>query len=68
MGFHAPQESMRLLGNAANLAQQARLEAARLLAKRGVTEPPKYPDLSTREKAWQTAQGFSKSRNLPLLP
>lgn len=68
MGFHAPQESMRLLGKAANLAQQARLEAARLLAKRGVAERPKYPDVSTREKAWKAAQAFSKGQSLPLLP
>jgi nitrite reductase (cytochrome c-552) len=58
MGFHSPQESMRLLGEAARLAQEARVQAARLLAKRGITEPPKYPDISTRQKAWDVAQTF----------
>jgi nitrite reductase (cytochrome c-552) len=68
MGFHAPQESMRLLGEATDLAQQARLNAARLLARRGVTEPPKYPDLSTRRKAWDVAQSFIKGDGVKLLP
>ncbi|OHB67280.1 MAG: hypothetical protein A2Y77_07645 [Planctomycetes bacterium RBG_13_62_9] len=68
MGFHSPQESMRLLGEAANLAQQVRVEAARLLAKAGIRQAPRYPDVSTREKAWQTAQAFVSGEGITLLP
>jgi nitrite reductase (cytochrome c-552) len=68
MGFHSAQESMRLLGEAANLAQQARIEAARLLARQGVLQPPTYPDISTREKAWDLAQSFVEGRRIKLLP
>ena len=68
MGFHSPQEAMRLLGDAANQAQQARLLAARVLAAKGVTDPPKYPDVSTRPKAWAVAQGFIGGKAPKLLP
>jgi len=68
MGFHSAQESMRLLGEAANLAQQARVEAARLLAKQGITAAPVYPDVSTREKAWEVAQNFVAGKGIRLLP
>jgi len=68
MGFHSPQESMRLLGEAANLAQQARVDAARLLARHGVTSAPRYPDVSTRQKAWDVAQSFVGGAGVKLLP
>jgi nitrite reductase (cytochrome c-552) len=68
MGFHSPQESMRLLGEAANQAQQVRVEAARLLAKRGITVQPTYPDVSTREKAWGVAQAFAGGQGIKLVP
>ena len=68
MGFHSPQESMRLLGEAANLAQQARVDAARLLGRLGVTSAPRYPDVSTRQKAWDVAQGFIDGNGVKLLP
>lgn len=68
MGFHSPQESVRLLGEAANLAQQARVETARLLARLGVTQPLAYPDISTRAKAWEVAQGFVQGQGVKLLP
>lgn len=68
MGFHSPQESMRILGEAANLAQQARVEMARLLGSLGVTEPLRYPDISTREKAWDVAEAFVEGRGVRLLP
>lgn len=51
MGFHAPQECMRVLAAAVDLAGQCRLECARILAKHGTTTPVKYPDFSTKEKA-----------------
>lgn len=51
MGFHAPQECLRVLNAAVDLAGQARLVAARLLAQHGVTQPVRYPDFSTKDKA-----------------
>ena len=68
MGFHSPQESVRLLGEAANLAQQARIETARLLARLGVTQPVAYPDVSTRAKAWEVTQAFVQGQGVKLLP
>ena len=68
MGFHSPQESMRLLGDAANLAQQARVETVRLLAQSGVTAPVNYPDISTRQKAWDVTQSFVTGQGVNLLP
>jgi len=68
MGFHAPQESMRLLGEAANLAQQARLETFRLLAGLGVTQQLSYPDVSTRERARNVTQAFVEDEGVKLLP
>ena len=68
VGFHSPQEAMRVLGDAANEAQQARLLAARLLAKKGVTDAPKYPDISTRKKAWDVAEAFKAGSGPKLLP
>jgi len=51
MGFHSPQECLRVLNAAVDLAGQARLESARVLARHGVTQPVEYPDYSTKEKA-----------------
>ncbi len=68
MGFHSPQEAMRILGDAANEAQQARVLAARLLAKKGISDPPKYPDISTRQKAWDVAEAFKNGRGPRLIP
>jgi len=68
MGFHSPQESMRILADAINLAQQVRLEAARLLAQKGITQKLNYPDLSTRAKAMQVAQTYIKGETVKLLP
>jgi nitrite reductase (cytochrome c-552) len=68
VGFHSPQESMRILGDSANQAQQVRLLAARLLAKKGVTAAPQYPDLPTRQKAWDVATGFLEGKGANLLP
>ncbi|GAA4652223.1 hypothetical protein GCM10023116_45070 [Kistimonas scapharcae] len=56
--FHAPEESLRVLGTAVEKAGEARLEIARVLAKHGVTDPVAMPDLSTKEKA-QTYIGLN---------
>ena len=58
MGFHSPQESMRLLGRAISQAQEARIVVARLLGKKGVTVEPKYPDFSRRASATAVGNAF----------
>lgn len=58
MGFHAPQEAMRILADATFQAQQVRIEAARLMAQVGVAVAPQYPDISTRQKAFEVASAF----------
>ncbi|HDS84569.1 MAG TPA: ammonia-forming cytochrome c nitrite reductase subunit c552 [Phycisphaerales bacterium] len=67
MGFHAPQESMRILGDATRQAQEVRIEAARLLARHGITDPPSYPDISTRQKAFEVAEAFVNNAPIELL-
>ena len=57
-GFHSPQESMRILGDSVNQAQQARLNLTRLLAEKGISTETKYPDISTREKAMGVVKEF----------
>lgn len=51
MGFHAPQESLRVLAKSLTFANDGRLKIARLLAKKGMTEAVAYPDLGSKEKA-----------------
>lgn len=68
MGFHSPQEAMRILGEAMKEAQESRLLAARLLARRGVAAEPKHPDVSTREKAAAVVAAFAEGRPPSLLP
>lgn len=70
MGFHSPQEAMRLVGEAANEAQQARLLTARLLAAKDIEVEPSYPGISTREKAWAVVQAFTgdPETSVKLLP
>ena len=68
MGFHSPQESMRVLGDAANQAQQVRVAVARLLAAKGISAQPAYPDISTREQAAAIAQSFVEGKAPRLLP
>lgn len=68
MGFHSPQESMRIIGLAAQQAQEVRLQTARLLAAKGISQPPNYPDISTREKAFKIAKSFIEGKEPKLLP
>lgn len=67
MGFHSPQETMRVIGDATRQAGQARLETARLLAAKGVSQAPRYPDISTREKAAAVNEAFVSGNPPPLL-
>jgi nitrite reductase (cytochrome c-552) len=66
MGFHAPQECMRMLGTAADMAQEARVECARVLARRGYAGAVAYPNFSTKEKA-QAVIKFFADNNPPRL-
>lgn len=49
--FHAPQEVMRLLADAMELAKDAQVECTRIVAQHGWTKPIPLPDVSTKEKA-----------------
>jgi nitrite reductase (cytochrome c-552) len=48
--FHAPEETLRLLGSANNIAQNARIKLAKVLAKYGAADFV-APDFSTKKKA-----------------
>ncbi|WP_132692283.1 ammonia-forming nitrite reductase cytochrome c552 subunit [Volucribacter psittacicida] len=50
--MHAPEVILHVLGTGLDKAADARVKLARVLAKHGVTEPVKIPDISTAEKAW----------------
>ena len=67
VGFHAPQECTRILADSINEAQQARLAVARLLAAKGISAAPKYPDLSSREKAAAIMKAFEAGEKVNLL-
>jgi len=67
MGFHSPQECMRLLGAAVDLAGQCRVECARILARHDVTTPVRYPDFSTKEKAQALIARFAEGSPPDLL-
>ena len=68
MGFHSPQESTRILAESVNEAQQARLLVARVLATKGISVEPSYPDISTRENAWTVAKAFVDGEAVKMLP
>jgi len=52
--FHAPEETLRVLGSANELAQQARLRLIKVLAAHGAINFT-APDFSTKEKAQKLA-------------
>jgi nitrite reductase (cytochrome c-552) len=49
VGFHAPQEALRVLGLGMEHAQHARVQLARLLAELGHLGPVPIPDISTKD-------------------
>jgi nitrite reductase (cytochrome c-552) len=49
--FHAPLETSRIIATGMTIAQDTRIELARLLAKLGHNEAIPYPDIDTKEKA-----------------
>ncbi|RMF90701.1 MAG: ammonia-forming cytochrome c nitrite reductase subunit c552 [Planctomycetota bacterium] len=68
MGFHSPAECLRVLTASLELAGEARLEAARVLAAHGVTGGVVYPDYSTKEKAQALNAQFIEGNPPDLLP
>lgn len=68
MGFHSPQEATRISGVAVDLAQRARVLCARVLAAKGVSAAPAYPDVSTRKKAADVGKLFVEGKPPKLLP
>lgn len=67
MGFHSPQECVRILAAAIDLAGQCRVECARILAKHGVSKPVAYPDFSTKQKAQTLIKPFVDGKPPKLL-
>jgi nitrite reductase (cytochrome c-552) len=67
MGFHSPQECMRILNKAVEKAQEARVEAVRLLATYGYVKEVVYPDFSTKEKAQALNDAFIAGKGPDLL-
>jgi nitrite reductase (cytochrome c-552) len=67
MGFHAPQECQRILASALDLAGQARLEAARVLARHGHTSEVRYPSWATKSEAQALAAAFADGKAPDLL-
>jgi len=49
--FHAPVEIGRVVASGIDIAQEARIKLARLLASLGFNEEVPYPDIATKEKA-----------------
>ncbi len=49
--FHAPVEVSRIVSSATEIAQEARLKLARLLAELGYNQEVPYPDISTKALA-----------------
>ncbi len=67
MGFHAPQESQRILATALDRASQVRVACARILAKHGYSDEVVYPDYGTKAKAQAVAQAFADGKAPSLL-
>jgi nitrite reductase (cytochrome c-552) len=68
MGFHSPEESMRILASSLDTAGQCRVECARILARHGIIGPIRYPDYSTKAKAQALAKAFAEGKGPRLLP
>ncbi|MBN1589428.1 MAG: ammonia-forming cytochrome c nitrite reductase subunit c552 [Pirellulales bacterium] len=68
MGFHSPEECMRILAAAVEMAGRCRVECARILARHGVTEPIPYPDYRTKKTAQALMRAFAEGNPPNLLP
>ncbi|MCG9895404.1 MAG: ammonia-forming cytochrome c nitrite reductase subunit c552 [Fimbriimonadaceae bacterium] len=58
MGFHAPQESARVLAKANDIAMEARLAVQQIRMGMGLTAAVVLPDFSTKEKAQSTIKPY----------
>lgn len=58
MGFHSPQECMRVLMASTDLAQQARIQCAKILAKHGYVDDVSYPDITDKQKTQSLIKQF----------
>ncbi|MBN2476289.1 MAG: ammonia-forming cytochrome c nitrite reductase subunit c552 [Pirellulales bacterium] len=67
MGIHSPQECTRILTAAVELAQECRVQCARMLAQKGYTEPVRYPDYADKQKAQALNQRFLDGKPPTLL-
>jgi len=67
MGFHAPQESQRILTTALDRAAEVRLACARILAKYGYSGEVVYPAYNTEGRARAVADKFVAGERPTLL-
>jgi nitrite reductase (cytochrome c-552) len=67
MGFHAPQESQRILSTALDRAAQVRVTCAQILAKHGYADAVVYPDCGTKSKAQAVVEKFVTGEKPSLL-
>jgi nitrite reductase (cytochrome c-552) len=58
MGFHAPQESQRILTTALDRAAQVRVTCAQILAKHGYADEVLYPEYDSQAKATAVVDKF----------
>jgi nitrite reductase (cytochrome c-552) len=61
-GFHAPQESARVLSKALKFASEGRLDVQLVRAKRGAMEPVALPDISTKEAAQEFIKPYVEAQ------
>jgi len=67
MGFHAPQESVRILATALDRAAQVRIASAQILARHGHTGEVLYPDVSSLTRARAVVTQFLSDERPSLL-
>jgi nitrite reductase (cytochrome c-552) len=67
MGFHAPQESQRILATALDRAAKVRVACAQILAKHGYAEDVLYPEVNTKAKAQAVIEKFIAGEKPSLL-
>jgi nitrite reductase (cytochrome c-552) len=67
MGFHAPQESQRILATALDRAAKVRIDCAIILAKKGYADEVVYPEYESKPKAQATVEKFVAGEKPSLL-
>lgn len=65
MGFHAPQESARILNKALQFASEGRLSVQTVRARKGAFDPVKMPDISTKELAQAFIKPYVEAQAAP---